>query len=140
MIKSKDRNRRHHARHNEDVCALLTEYKHWDWVVTTAIYAALHYLQYEIFPVTEKVEGKECEFGTFGEYYKKMKVVAREDGRHGVKAIAVRKHLLEAAAPFRYLKETSWSARYNNFQVSEAEATTAIRHLTSIKKLCSDEG
>jgi hypothetical protein len=46
--------RKQHAIHNEEVCDfLLSSNKFNDWVVTTAFYSALHFVQHEIFPITE---------------------------------------------------------------------------------------
>jgi len=43
-----------HAIHNEAACDFLLSGNQFnDWVVTTAFYAALHYVQHEIFPLSE---------------------------------------------------------------------------------------
>lgn len=61
------------------------------------------------------------------------------EGRRAVMTRVVKKHLNNAFAQFVFLKEASWSARFNNFNVSETVATKALEHLATIKKLCSDE-
>ena len=39
-----------HAKHNEDACHYLNQSgKYNDWVITTAFYSAMHYVQYELF-------------------------------------------------------------------------------------------
>lgn len=43
-----------HAAHNEKACDYLLKSRLFnDWVITTAFYSALHYVQDEIFPLTE---------------------------------------------------------------------------------------
>lgn len=45
-----------HGQHNEEVCdLLLLQKKYPDWVITTAFYAALHFVSYKIFPFNHKV-------------------------------------------------------------------------------------
>lgn len=45
--------RKQHAIHNEEACDfLLSSNKFNDWVITTAFYSALHFVQHEIFPLT----------------------------------------------------------------------------------------
>ena len=46
--------KKQHAIHNEEVCDfLLTSKKFNDWVVTTAFYSSLHFVQFELFPLTD---------------------------------------------------------------------------------------
>jgi len=60
-----DKKRRKHAIHNEQVCDyLLASNEFHDWVVTTAFYAALHFVQSDIFPLTYK-KNKYLSLNTF---------------------------------------------------------------------------
>lgn len=44
--------RKEHAIHNEAACDFLLSSKRFnDWVVTTAFYSALHFIQHELFPL-----------------------------------------------------------------------------------------
>lgn len=47
--------RKEHGEHNEKLCDhLLSNGNYNDWVVTTAFYAALNFVKYQIFPFTWK--------------------------------------------------------------------------------------
>lgn len=55
MAKSKERFQ--HGEHNEEVCDLLAlNQKFSDWTITTAFYAALHFVSYKIFPFSYKAD------------------------------------------------------------------------------------
>jgi hypothetical protein len=44
--------RKEHAKHNEELCDFLISVgKYNDWVITTAFYSAIHYVQSKIFPL-----------------------------------------------------------------------------------------
>ena len=61
--------KKQHAIHNEEACHfLLTSKKFNDWVVTTAFYSALHFVQNELFPITEQ----EQEYVEFNIYFDRV--------------------------------------------------------------------
>ena len=64
--------KKQHAIHNEEACKfLLTSKKFNDWVVTTAFYSALHFVQNELFPLTDNGQ-KYTDFNVyFGKVLKK---------------------------------------------------------------------
>ncbi len=46
--------RKKHAKYNELLCEVLAEDGRWDdWVVTTAFYSAMHFVEFKLFPMRE---------------------------------------------------------------------------------------
>jgi hypothetical protein len=121
-----------HAIHNEDACNYLLESNKFnDWVVTTAFYAALHYVQYELFPLTE--EGKT--YNDFNTYF--AKVLKKQNKRltkHTATIQLVNNKLQPAASYYRWLHDTCMTTRYSSYIVSNAKAVTAKFFLGELKK------
>ncbi len=60
-----------HAKHNEAVCDHLeSQTEFTDWIITTAFYTALHYLEFRLFPFTVKKKGTKevLEYDSFDHY------------------------------------------------------------------------
>ena len=119
-----------HARHNEEACACLKECGHWDWVVTTAFYASLHYVHYEIFPLDSH--------DTLNGYYGAKYPRGRGPSKHAVISRLVKKHLSGATAAYNALKDAAFTSRYDNYQTTEAEAKAAISRLDLVKMCCKE--
>lgn len=123
-----------HAQHNESICDHLLEQDKWnDWVVTTAFYSALHYVECRIFPF--KSNG--IEYKNFDQYY-----VARKEfgdtskNKHDSKVNLVFQRLRKAHPAYRYLKDNCLSARYNQYNVSLDSAKEARKKLAIVKDCC----
>lgn len=120
-----------HARHNENVCTCLNERNYWDWVVTTAFYAALHYVRYQMFPLGGHPN--------FDAYYNVTYSSRRHrPGKHKVTSQLVQQHLPRAIGAYNALKNAAWTARYDNYQTTEGEAKAAITRLQMVKGCCPD--
>lgn len=121
-----------HAIHNEAACNYLLESNKFnDWVITTAFYAALHYVQHEIFPLTD--EG--IIYKDFNTYY--AKVLKKRNNRltkHSATIQLVNTNLKPAASYYRWLHDTCMTTRYSNYIVSTAKVLTAKTFLTELKK------
>ncbi len=60
-----------HAIHNKEVCVHLSkESRYSDWVITTAFYSAVHFVEHKIFPIKGfKSKRIEYDFTSFNGYY-----------------------------------------------------------------------
>ena len=121
-----------HAIHNEEACKfLLTSKKFNDWVVTTAFYSALHFVQHELFPLTDHGQ----KYTDFNVYFSKvLKKKNKKLSKHSATIELVKTNLPLASAYYRWLHDACMSARYNNYIVSETKAATASNYLTDMKK------
>ena len=123
--------RKEHAIHNEAACDfLLTSSQFNDWVVTTAFYSALHFVQHEIFPITE---GNKT-YRDLNEYYGKvLKISNKSLSKHTATILLVSKKLPKCAAHYRWLHDACMTARYNNYSVSEDKAKLARKYLGDLR-------
>lgn len=119
-----------HAQHNEKVCELLKDKGCCpDWVVTTAFYSGLHYVQHEIFPYNDGNRN----YPTFDNYYNGYKFNGKRPTRHQVTIDLVFEVLQECGDSYKFLFENSQTARYHNYKIPVQIADKAILHLNTIK-------
>lgn len=126
---------RKHAEHNEKACDHLLSNPNeegvtfHDWVVTTAFYSAMHYVQHEIFPLTigDNV------YNTFNEYYHKHFKGSEKPSKHTATAELVRINIYNAYAAYKSLVDTCHTARYTDYQTTEAVAIVARKRLDQVK-------
>jgi hypothetical protein len=121
-----------HAIHNEDACNfLLSSQKFNDWVVTTAFYSALHFVQHEIFPL----DHSGVTYTEFNKYFldvlKKKKWTSN---KHKATIQLVTEKIPAAAPYYRWLYDTCMNARYSNYKVSAAKAQMAKAYLGNLKQ------
>lgn len=121
-----------HAAHNEEVCDFLLESKRYnDWVVTTAFYSALHFVQNDIFPIT--IKGKK--YNTFNKYYWRFAKKNNENiSKHSATIDAVKKHNPKCYSYYKSLHDSCMNARYREYNISYKEAVTARNRLAEMKK------
>lgn len=124
--------RKQHAIHNEAACDfLLSSNKFNDWVVTTAFYAALHFVQHELFPLKEG--GKS--YRDLNLYFGKvMKRKNKRLTKHAATIQLTKKYLASCSSYYRWLHDACMTARYNNYKVSPAKARHARFFLNELKK------
>lgn len=121
-----------HAEHNEAACDFLAADGQWDdWVVTTAFYAAVHFVEFKMFPMKDG----EKEFKTFELYYEDTKS-SSSAGFHKRRKRLVQTKIPEAYPGYKYLMDQARIARYKNYQVGERIADLAREHLKTIKAHC----
>lgn len=119
-----------HARHNSDLCDIIsTNGEYSDWVVTTAFYSCLHYVQSKMFPLDGHV--------SFSKYYlavirKKRKGVSK----HKATINLVYKQLPAIGARYEKLHDLCMTARYQNYRISDALANEARLILSEVKNVC----
>jgi hypothetical protein len=123
-----------HASHNESLCDKLIELKHYpDWVITTAFYSSIHFIDHKIFPV--KIGDKT--YNTIDQYRifinsSRPKSISRHSARKNI----VSEQLPYLKGEFNYLMKQSEAARYVNYDVLPASSTIAVKNLKTIKKFC----
>ncbi|MCE6988982.1 hypothetical protein [Dyadobacter sp. CY323] len=126
---------REHAEHNEKACDhLLTGpneegVSFHDWVVTTAFYSAMHYVQHEIFPL----QVGDNVYRSFNEYYLKNFKGSEKPSKHTAIAELVKIHIYNAYSAYKALIDSCHTARYTDYQTSEAVAVAARRRLSQVK-------
>ena len=122
--------REEQAKHNEELCDhLLGLKKYNDWVVTTAFYAAIHYVEDAIFP--HKVGYKE--YPTFSHYFDGA---GSRDNKHVTKHKLVVERIPTAQADYKWLMDACSGARYTDYLVSDAKAKQANERLKKVRTAC----
>lgn len=120
--------KRQHAEKNEKLCRkLYGEGEFLDWVITTAFYSAIHYIDEKLFPVLylpPSVEFKNVE---------EAQNYLRSRSRHQAREQLVKVSFPEICADYIYLEKACHNSRYKNFKVNEKEAELAIEALDRIK-------
>ena len=129
-----------HAQHNESVCDFLYESNRFpDWVVTTAFYAALHYLECLLFPKTAlNHRGEMQEFDTFDRWYSKG-YTGRSNKHAALKDLVQSNCEGFVSTSYRALHDNSHTARYNNYRIKPALAEKCRRDLKRIRDYCIAE-
>ena len=125
--------RKQHAEHNEKACLLLEKNGNFDdWVITTAFYSALHYVQYELFPL---VRGAKT-FPDFENYYASISFQNRKS-KHKETIDLVQLEIQAVGSMYRWLHDASRTARYKNYFVSKEKSERAVSNLQKIKNACA---
>lgn len=120
-----------HGLHNEQACRLLLQSGQFsDWVVTTAFYAAMHYLYHQIFPLT--TGGKK--FVNFEQYYQSLP--DKKPNKHQATLTLVYKELNGAYTAYKWLHDNCFTARYHDYQIFPPIANTAMNRLLTVKRFC----
>ncbi len=118
-----------HAEHNEKICSkLLEEKQFFDWVVTTAFYSSLHYVEYQLFPL---IIG-EVTYPSFNHYYDSVLKRNHRINKHDGKAKLVNTKL-SCGSKYRWLLDACSNARYIDYQIDEEIAKTSKECLDTIK-------
>lgn len=125
--------RKEHAEHNEKICdhlILTTGFN--DWVITTAFYSALHFVQHKIFPLTAH-SSTYPDLNNYVIYYNsKNKPISK----HSLTIKLVQQQLPAISKDYRWLFDTCMTARYQNYKIKNKKVTAAKRRLDAIKAQC----
>jgi hypothetical protein len=123
---------REHAKHNETLCDFIAESGEWpDWVVTTAFYAALHYVRAALFP--RIVDDRE--YANFDVYWERTREEFRQD-KHQRLCQLVFEVLNPGYDAYRFLMNEAKTARYNEYRTPAEIADRARRALQTLKAMC----
>jgi len=120
--------KRAHGKHNKDICDKLylqDELECNDWVITTAFYSSIHYLDHILFPYLH-TDG--CVFNDINEAHK----IIKAKNKHETRGILVQRKVPSLGGHYVFLKEECYNARYSNYQVNEAFSNRAVRNLEKI--------
>lgn len=128
--------RRKHAVHNEEVCCYLEEKPGFgDWVMTTAFYSALHWLQYRIFPLT-------MQDGTVIDSFDSYKIWSDRNGglisSHHILIELASRHHSEIASRYRRLYSACLDVRYKDFQPAPSIVRTSVKDMQMIRAYCDN--
>jgi hypothetical protein len=123
-------NRRQFGERNKSLSEMLLEGKvYYDWVVTTAFYSSIHFVEDFVFPTT--IGGRECNDISDAKSLYKM------EGRHAARERLVFDKINSAiGARYKWLDDQSRNARYKTYKLQPAEALKAQEYLNYIHTHC----
>lgn len=126
-----------HAEHNKLACKFIKDSKLFnDWVITTAYYSALHFMQSELFPSNYEnpLNGKIKHYDNFDKYYRDSSDISK----HGLLLQLVEEYVdkEDVINGFTSLKELCWTARYSSYTFSEEIANECYENLKLISEYC----
>jgi len=122
-----------HGAHNEAACDALHAAKDFpDWVITTAFYAAMHYVYENVFPL-EEGDATHASFEAWYSATHGTTAPGHRPTKHEATVDLVKKELPAVASHYRMLKDACHNARYRNYKVKPHEAAIARQQLASIK-------
>ena len=126
-----------HALHNEEACLFIDSSRRFpDWVVITAFYSALHFVDVKLFPDRYPIpNGRTKIFFSLDDYYQRMTKVQRRS-RHDLRLQLTKDNLREIGSLYECLLHQSFTFRYETFDADQSDADTAIRSLEAIKSFC----
>ena len=127
---------REHARHNKKVYDhLRDELEYIDWIITTAFYTTLHFVEYKIYPFTIKIGSQKHKFESTSEY----KPYSGKRSKHGAKIKAVKNNLSSCKVAYKELFDLSMTARYHQYQFENPERVDKMvnKWLSHIIKECN---
>lgn len=128
-----------HGEHNEKLCNHLLEQTPGtfnDWVVTTAFYACIHFVEHKIFPSKIDDEDFDCFEDYCDHQHNKVK---NSMSKHSLKADLVKKRIPGVSSQYRWLKEACMNSRYTNYIVSDDKAKSSNIIMKKIKEACSNK-
>jgi uncharacterized protein (UPF0332 family) len=119
-----------HGERNLKLCEkLLKEKFYYDWVITTAFYSAIHFV--EDYALPHEIKGKKCE------NILDVKNAYNMRGRHAARERLVYEKLsLDIGIKYKWMDDKSRYARYNTYKFQPAEASKAKQYLDEIFNFC----
>lgn len=125
-----------HALHNEAVCDYLElKVDFADWTITTAFYAALHFVSYKIFPLEiPSIDGKKTKIENVDDYYRYKS--DRKLSKHALLSDLVERHCYQISPEYDWLLSMSMTARYSYYQHDKLIADKARTLMKKIKSFC----
>jgi len=122
-------NKKEHGERNQKLSnKLLDQNVYYDWVVTTAFYSAIHFVEDKILPVN--ILGQNCK-NIFD-----VRKVYKMNGRHEARERLVCTFLTQIAAQYKWLDDNSRNSRYTTYKITKTQAEKAKQYLNEIYKAC----
>jgi hypothetical protein len=110
---------------------LILQNKWNDWIITTAFYADLHYVEYKLFPL--KI--KDDTFTSIDDYCDRT----GRKNKHETRKYLVHEHSRKISPAFRRLFNTSITARYQNYRIKDEVCMEAKKKLDIVKQFCDHD-
>lgn len=124
--------RKAHGQRNLKLCLqLLDKGDYLDWVVTTAFYSSVHFVEHALFPLAKKAG-----LGThvnFNDYYQSLPF---STSKHAAKVDLVRTYIRPVSTAYRELLDDCNNARYIDYNVNPSDAIEAKKKAETIKAAC----
>ncbi|MER2996145.1 hypothetical protein [Pontibacter populi] len=125
MSRNKD-----HGERNKALSEQLLDGKvYYDWVITTAFYSSIHFVEDKILPCT--INGVSC--SNINDVKSAYKMAGRHQSRE---RLVWEKMSSLTAIKYKWLDDRSRNARYTTFKITIAEAEKAKEYLQAIYKEC----
>lgn len=118
--------KREHGLHNQAVCNKLEldDMECNDWVVTTAFYASIHFIDHALFPCVYNGE----RFDNINQAHNFIS----SNSKHQTRGYLLNKIMPKHASDYEFLIEKCHNARYSNYQVNPAISDRAVSNLRKI--------
>lgn len=125
------KNKRTQAERNEKLSRkLLKEGEYYDWVVTTAFYSAIHFVEDTLLPC--ELNGSTCT------NIRDVKNALNQKGRHAARERLVANKIASDSFRYKWLDDQSRNSRYITYKINKAFAEKALEHLSKIKTALKD--
>lgn len=129
------RQKRVKATHNKEACEFINSSgKFPDWVITTAFYSALHFLEAKALPFKARDASNNRITITHLSEYKTLRGI--DKSLHHARLVLLREREPQIATDYKRLFDLCHLARYVDHKTDQADADTAISLLNSIADYC----
>ncbi len=110
--------KKRHGGHNKSLCDnLYTAQTHNDWVITTAFYSCIHYIDHLLFPLSHH--------GSLFNSIEQANNYLGTPSRHVARKRLVQLYLADQLDNYNYLDKSCRNARYIDYQVNAAKSEIA---------------
>ena len=122
--------RKQHGERNKQLSNdLLDGKEYYDWSITTAFYAAIHFVEDKILPC--KVNGKNCT------NINDVKQAYKMPGRHASRErLVIDKLNIGVGVKYKWLDDKSRYSRYTTYKMTKQDAEKAEQYLNEIYNEC----
>ena len=118
-----------HGQRNKDLSYdLLNGKTYYDWVITTAFYSAIHFVEDKALPC--RINNIQCK------NIHEVKKAYGHRGRHAAREELVKDKLINIAHQYKWLDDQSRFSRYTTYKVSSTQANKAKQYLNEIYIEC----
>ncbi|QCO45773.1 MULTISPECIES: hypothetical protein [Elizabethkingia] len=101
---------------------------YFDWSITISFYSVIHYIEDKAFPIT--FLDKTC--NSLRDYMNAQSIISRHTARRRL----VGQKFPSILSKYKWLEDKSRFSRYEDYNITEAEANQALRYLSNIKECC----
>lgn len=122
-----------HGEHNDKACEILRLKEFPDWTITTAFYAALHFVSSKIFPFEKEFKGNKLKFIDLPQY---QSFKQKQHNKHELLCNLVHEFCEEIHPEYEWLLSASYTARYRSYNHSPEIVNRSVDYMGRIKKYC----